>query len=446
MIQFSYENCLKEKIAENGLDTSQLDALKGKLESAHQALREKLSRGELGFAELPDATSIADRITEFASVNREKYDNFVVLGIGGSALGSIALQTALHSPFYNLLPRDKRNNCPRIFILDNIDPDLISAFLDTIDATKTLFNVITKSGSTSETISQFFIIRGILEKELGKNYKEHIVATTDPKKGLLREIATREGYTTFDIPPNVGGRFSVLSPVGLLSAAISGIDIHGLLKGAQEMRARCSEQDITINPAYAFAAIHYLFYNAARPIHIMFSYSQRMKDFADWFRQLWAESLGKRLDNSGKEVFIGPTPVKALGVTDQHSQAQLYIEGPQDKVITFISVEKPAHDVPIPKFENHFLGGQGLCQLFHAEEKATRAALTRRGRPNCTITLPSITPESVGEFIYMLELATACAGELFGINAFDQPGVELGKNLTYGLMGRPGYEQYRSQV
>ena len=446
MIQFSYENCLKEKIAENGLDASQLDGLKGKLESAHQALREKLSHGKLGFAELPDTTQVADRIAKFASVNHGKYDNFAVLGIGGSALGSIALQTALHSPFYNLLPRDKRKNCPRIFVLDNVDPDLVCAFLEIIDVTKTLFNVITKSGNTSETMSQFFIIRDILEKKLGKKGKERIVATTDPKKGLLREIATREGYATFDIPPNVGGRFSVLSPVGLLSAAISGIDIHGLLKGAQEMRARCSEQDIATNPAYAFALVHYLFYNAARPIHVLLSYSQRMKDFADWFRQLWAESLGKRLNNSGKEVFIGPTPVNALGVTDQHSQVQLYIEGPQDKVITFISVEKPAYDVPIPEFENHFLGGQGLVRLFHAEEKATRAALTRAGRPNCTITLPLITPESVGEFIYMLELATACAGELFGINAFDQPGVELGKNLTYGLMGRPGYEQYLKQL
>jgi glucose-6-phosphate isomerase len=179
----------------------------------------------------------------------------------------------------------------------------------------------------------------------------------------------------------------------------------------------------------------------------MMPYSDRLYGFADWFRQLWAESLGKEKDNNGQIVNVGPTPIKALGVTDQHSQIQLYREGPYDKIVVFLSVEKFGCEIKIPKFkEEHYLCGHTLNELFKSEERATIASLTQAKRPNLTITFPKIDEEHIGQFIYMLELATAYAGELFNIDAFNQPGVVLGKNYTYALLGRKGYEKYLEEL
>jgi glucose-6-phosphate isomerase len=261
---------------------------------------------------------------------------------------------------------------------------------------------------------------------------------------VLRAIADRESIATLPIPPGVGGRFSVLSAVGLLPAALVGIDIRALLEGARAMDRACDTGRLDRNPAGLFAALQWLAHTeAGAPIHVMMPYSDRLDSAADWFRQLWAESLGKRHDLQRRDVFTGPTPVKALGATDQHSQVQLYMEGPFDKTVTFLAVDEPGRDVGIPPLYPDidaigYLGGRTLGQLLDAERRATAAALAERGRMNMTLALPRPDEHALGQLIMMLEIATIYAGALYEVDPLDQPGVELGKELTYGLMGRPG--------
>ncbi|MFA5780127.1 MAG: glucose-6-phosphate isomerase [Elusimicrobiota bacterium] len=446
-IKLDYSNCISDFVGEHGLNQENLQALYPKLSSAYNIIQQKKQKGLLGFMELPYKTEDAKKINDFAKKQRAKFDDFVIIGIGGSALGNIALQTALNHPYWNLLSNKQRKKCPRLFVPDNVDPELIKSLLDVLNLKKTVFNIISKSGTTAECLANFFILKNALLKKVGaKNWQKHIIISTDEKKGYLRELAAREKIVSFVIPANVGGRFSVLSPVGLISAAFCGIKIEKLLEGAREMDARCG-QDISKNPAAIYAAIQYFLYQKGKKINVMMPYCQSLKDVSDWFRQLWAESLGKKTNIKNEIVNVGPTPVKALGVTDQHSQVQLYIEGPHDKIITFLSVEKYRVNVVIPKTsEKHYLEKHTLNELIKSEEEATRTALTKQQRPNCTITLPDVSEHTIGQLFYMLELATAYIGELFEINAFDQPGVELGKVLTYGLMGRTGFEKEKKEI
>ncbi|MBN1823777.1 MAG: glucose-6-phosphate isomerase [Endomicrobiales bacterium] len=446
IIRLNYANCMKDLVGENGIAAEELKVLESKVAEARKSIMEQKVAGKLGFMELPYNRGLAKKIADTARTMSKKFENFVVIGIGGSALGNIALQQALRHPQWNLLPRKGRKGGLRLFVPDNVDPDVLAGLMDVIDARKTVFNVISKSGTTAECIANYFVLRNLLEKKVGKKAKDHIIITTDASKGYLRELAAKEGIVNFEVPGNVGGRFSVMSPVGLVSAAFTGIDIKELLAGAADMNERCATDRLSENPAALYAVLQFLFYWQKRPISVMMPYSNALYGVADWYRQLWAESLGKKADRGGNSVFLGPTPVKALGATDQHSQVQLYIEGPQDKVITFLSVEKFNNAVKIPKFGDHYLGGRSLNELLKAEEEATRLALTSEGRPNLTVTLPKISPYTVGQLLYMLELATAYAGEFFNLNAFDQPGVELGKQLTYALMGRAGFEDRKKEV
>ena len=440
MISITIQNCLKPLVASSGISEEDIRRGAPALKVAADSLRVQRQEGKLGFFDLPDQALEAKKIQTLAQSWKGRYDNFVGVGIGGSALGNIALQTALRHPNWNFLSKDQRKGWLKVFIPDNVDPSLISGLLETLDVRKTLFNVVSKSGTTAECLANYFLFKNALEKKVGKTRAaKQIIFTTDPDQGYLREAGRKEGILTLDVPPNVGGRFSVLSSVGLLSAAAAGIDIASLLAGAKKMRDRCETVNLSKNPAALYAWAHKIFYDKGRRIHVMIPYSNELKDMADWFRQLWAESLGKAIDRKGRKVFVGPTPVKALGATDQHSQIQLYIEGPQDKLITFLSVDQFDRDIKIPSYDGHYLGGKTLGALFKAEERATRAALTKAGRPNLTVSIPKVTPESVGELIFLFELATAYSGEFFDLNAYDQPGVEEGKILTYALMGRNGY-------
>lgn len=448
-LRYDFNNLLAERVGVHGIGEAELKLLTPKIEEAANAI----AKMPLGFRELAYNTKLADEITVMASEIQERCDNFVVVGIGGSALGNIALHSALNHPEYNNLVRPPRRG-PRLFVPDNVDPDRINALLDAIDLDDTMFNVITKSGGTAETMSEFFVFREALIKKLGEErHVEHIVITTDPEKGELREIVGKFGYSSLPIPPDVGGRFSVLSAVGLLSAAVTGIDIHTLLNGAAEMDEICKKsKKLWENPALTGAALHYLMEKAkGTNVQVMMPYSHALRDVADWFRQLWAESLGKRVDRKGKVVHTGQTPEKALGATDQHSVMQLYIEGPFDKVITFLTVDEFETSVEIPHaFDEYeavkYLGGHTLNELINAEQRATELALTQSGKPNCAIRLEKVDERGVGALLYLLEMQTAYAGELYNINAFDQPGVELGKDFTYGLMGRKGYDAKRREV
>ena len=385
-------------------------------------------------------------VKEYASMIKDRFENILVLGIGGSALGGIAVTEALLKPYWNLLTEERREGLPRIFFLDNIDPDAISSLLDILDLKKTLVNVITKSGSTAETMSQFMIVKDRLEKELGDTYRYNFVATTDKKTGVLRQIAEQEGYKTFVVPDDVGGRFSVFSAVGLLPLALVGIDIDAIVNGVKDMDLALKNTDIRENIAAQNALIHYLMdTKKGKNLSVMMPYSSRLKYVSDWYVQLWAESLGKNKDKNGADVNIGPTPIKALGATDQHSQIQLYNEGPNNKVINFIRVEEFDTTLEIPRIFEYtgigYLGGKTINQLINAEADSTRVALSDYCRPTVTITLPKVDGYNVGQLLYMLAVQTAIAGELYNINTFNQPGVEQAKNYTYALMGRAGYEE-----
>ncbi len=446
-IRVNFNNMMKHRLGSYGISEMDIKNLSSKINLAIKNLKQKREDGKLGFMYLPYDTKTNEDIKKVSSIVKDRFENLLVLGIGGSALGTIALHKALKHPFYNLLPKEKRKT-PKLFVIDNVDPEVANGIFDVIDIKKTLVNVITKSGETAETVAFMKIIWDKLIKQVGKNkLRDHIVITTDKTKGALRKIVNENGFISFTVPENVGGRFSVLSPVGLFPLACVDVDIDELLKGAEYMDSFVTINNVWKNPAFMSALLHYIADKKfGAKITVMMPYSNALKDISDWFAQLWAESLGKKYSNDGKIVNEGLTPVKALGATDQHSQVQLYNEGPYDKVITFIRVENFKKDEVMPhnfKEEETFsyLSGYSMADLLNIEQRATEVALTKNKRMNMTITLPEISEFTLGQLIYMLEVETAFMGELYNINAFDQPGVEAGKIATYALMGRKGYKE-----
>jgi len=449
MLTLNYLNVLSETIgSEHGLQESDLAAMQPRLNDAHHNVRQLGTSGKVGFMDLPHQKEEAKRILAWAKKTKGQFDTLVVLGIGGSALGNTAVQHALKTPYWNLLPNKDRKGWLRLFVLDNVDPRWTADLLNVLDVKKTLFNVISKSGTTAECLANYFIFREALNKKVGaKKAAKHLVFTTDASKGYLRDAAIKEGIQSFVIPANVGGRFSVLSPVGLISAALTGVDILSLLEGAEIMSRRCTNGSLKENPAAMYAAIQYQYLQKGKKLSVLLPYSQNLWSMADWYRQLWAESLGKRVDRKGNVVHVGPTPIKALGVTDQHSQAQLYMEGPFDKIITFLSVKDFNRKTAIPKVDKaHYLSGRSLNELLKAEEQGTRSALTKAQRPNVTVTLSEISPLTMGQLFFFFEMSVAYMGELMNINAYDQPGVELAKEYTYALMGRSGFETQKAEL
>ena len=442
MIKFDYRNADSAVVGSaDGLNLSEeFAAYKDRIAEIIADLNKRKDKpGQwLQWMNLGYSEETAWYVKEYAALVRNRFDNILVLGIGGSALGGIAVTEALLKPYWNLLTPEQRNNYPRIFFLDNIDPDTMTALFDMLDWKKTLVNVITKSGDTAETMSQFLVVKKRLEQELGDDYRKNIVATTDQRTGILRQISEQEGYKTFVVPDDVGGRFSVFSAVGLLPFALVGLDIDEITNGIKDT-------DINENIAAQNALIHYLMDTKLKKnLSVMMPYSSRLKYVSDWYVQLWAESLGKSETLSGEHVHIGPTPIKALGATDQHSQIQLYNEGPNDKIITFIRVGEFDNTLEIPKIFEYtgigYLGGKTINNLMNAEADSTKVSLSDYARPTVTITLPKVNGYNVAQLLYMLEVQTAIAGELYNINTFIQPGVEQAKNYTYALMGRVGYE------
>jgi glucose-6-phosphate isomerase len=429
-VTFDYRNLLE---VEGGLRSDELDEVRPRLQ---QAVDELLGSPP-GFMRLPKTSEYAEASVGVAEeILGSGATDFIHVGIGGSALGPMAIQKALNDPYYNALPAEDRRG-PRLHFAENTDPNTLAAILDFADATATWVNVVTKSGSTAETMANFLVIRGWLAEALGDfGYQERTIATTDPEEGYLKDIADREDLKLLPIPKDVGGRFSVLTPVGLLPASVTGLDVHALLAGAAQCVDEVNEQG-TQHPAVVGAAMHYLMDTTrGRNVRVMMAYADALERLAAWFVQLWAESLGK----DGK----GSTPHGAVGTTDQHSQIQLYMQGPQDKVVEIVEVENHPRDLEIPRaYEDldgvAYLGGHTLAELLNVECDATRKALTEAGRPNSTIRLGTVSEENLGYLFQALEVQTAVAGSLYGVNAFDQPGVEAGKQITYKGMGRPGY-------
>ncbi len=453
-LKLDYAHMMADIIGnENGVETAELDRFLKKGVRAVGTLRDLVKAGKLGFAKLPFDKQLPDDLKSLGDRIAAEVDNFVVLGIGGSALGSTALHMALHHPYYNLLPRDRRGDRPRIFVIDNPDPELAAGVLENLNLNRTAVNIISKSGGTTETMALAMLFLKEMEGKIGREkMRERVIATTDPGRGALRALAEREGYRTLEVPPDVGGRFSVLSAVGLLSAAVSGVDIAAVIDGARIMNEACFEPDVASNPALAAAVLKSIaYFSKGKSITVMMPYSNALVGIADWFKQLWAESLGKRVDRSGKVINIGQTPIEALGATDQHSQVQLYMEGPYDKLITFLAVKEYRERVSIPDigFDDEaisYLSGKTLNDLIKAEQRAMALALAQAGRPNMTIELDEISERTVGMILYMLEVQTAITGEIFKVDTFNQPGVEKGKKLTYAMMRRKGYERLGEEI
>lgn len=440
MLKYNYRNLLHSKHLPAAITPQRLQNYAPACQNAHEELTADRHNNILGFFDLPDQS--VDHILEYTAALDSRFDTMVVLGIGGSALGNKALYSALKTE--RKLPR-------RVLVYDNVDPVFLQEILEQINLDTTIFNVITKSGTTAETMAGYMILTDIVKKRFPDDYKRRIVITTDREKGFLRQVIRNEGYQSFIVPDNVGGRFSVLTDVGLLSSAFAGMDIKELLRGAGAMRDRCAIADFMENPAYLNGLLHFHYMREGRNISVMMPYSNSLYDFADWYRQLWAESLGKRRDIRGREVMVGQTPVKALGTTDQHSQVQLYAEGPMDKVFTFLTVESFQHDFIIPALhpdrpEVSYLGGKKLSQLLNAEALATSIALTKAGRPNATIAFPTLDEYHLGEFIMLYEVQTVFTGKLLHIDPLDQPGVEAGKIATYALMDKEGFDKERAEI
>ncbi|MCG3180008.1 MAG: Glucose-6-phosphate isomerase [Phycisphaerae bacterium] len=453
MLRIDYRNVLQDQVGAAGYSEGQLNDIG---QSAVAAVsRIEAETGKRAYRRLPsDKRMLADVLAM-----RDRFapgcENLVVLGIGGSALGNIALQRALNPPFYNLMAAGARPG-PRLFVMDNIDPGTLANLLEVLDGRldRTVFNVISKSGTTAETASQYLIIRRLLKERLGDGYARRIVAVTDAAHGTMRAISDAEGYATLPVPDGVGGRFSVLSAVGLFSAAMCGIDVEALCGGGREMVERCRDaSDWRANPAALLGTLYKTANDRGQRIHVMMPYADALMGLCDWFRQLWAESLGKLHDLDGRLVRAGDTPVVALGATDQHSQLQLYREGPLDKLFTLHEVERYAAELSIPAdFPDDptlaTLGGKELGHLLSAEKRATEYALCVSGRPNLTLLWPRVDAEHVGQFILLYELATSVMGLLLNIDAYDQPAVELGKQAAHGLLGRKGkpYEELAAEV
>lgn len=452
-ISLYWKNATADAVgSKHGVTNDELKKLSPRIKQIHQQMIAERKAGRLRYRDLPYDEDMLDAVKSQVEHFRDRCDVLVVLGIGGSALGNIALQNALNPYTYNLMS-DRTRPGPVLFVLDNVDPDQIKSVVDFITPRlkRTIVNVISKSGETAETAGQFILFRDLLQKKLGAKYTDNILATTDPKGGTLREICKADGYRTLEVPEGVGGRFSVLSAVGLFSAAMCGIDIDALMQGAADMDKRLGDANVLKNPAAMIAAVHYALDRKGKPISVMMPYSTSLYYLADWFRQLWAESLGKQDGLKKKNVFTGQTPIKALGTTDQHSQVQLYREGPNDKIITFLEVENYGNKLTIPGSMKHvetlrYLAGANFQGLIGAEKLGTEYALLESQRPTMSVVFPAITPQTIGQFLYLYECAVSYMGGLYEINTYDQPAVQLGKDATYALMGKDGFADLAKKI
>jgi glucose-6-phosphate isomerase len=458
-LRLDFANVMGDTItSENFLSRNDLEKIEKRVLSALEEVKEeKEKKEELSFLHLPNAYSekygktifgdtlwnAKEFIEQKAKLIRDQFSDYIQIGIGGSALGGIALYNALNN---KKITGEKGNICT-IHMPDNIDPDWLGEVLYSIDPEKTFLSVITKSGDTVETIANFFVFYNALKKKIPVvKLRDNLVIMTNPERGALAELSKKEGFTLIPIPDSVHGRFSVLSPGGLMTAAVSGINIDELLEGARVMNEATDKLSLWENPVLLYAAIHYLV-NTQKNIDtlILMPYSQKLRTIADWYSQLVAESLGK----NGK----GVTPVKALGATDQHSQLQLYNDGPKNKFVTFFSVDKFNREIKIPaefpEWEEYsYLHGHTINEFINSSRMATAFSLYKNGVPNCTIHIPGLIPFYMGQLFMLLEKVISILGKLYEINAFNQPGVEESKEYARAMLGKEGekYDEVRKEI
>lgn len=440
-VRLDVNGMLHDAIGADGLTRGEVEGLVERAAESARSLRARRAAGELPVYDLPQQTDALRRISALAAEVRQEVDALVVLGIGGSALGSRAILQAL------------ADGAKRVEVADNVDPSTFGRLLDSLDLTRTAFNVVSKSGETAATMAQFLIVRDRLLRGLGAiDYKPRVIVTTDAVQGSLRQIVNDEGFRDLAVPAGVGGRFSVLTAAGLFPAAVAGVRIEDLLAGAAWMDGRLRTDNLWENPAHLLGALLYLAETRRKKnVVVLMPYSDRLRAFARWFAQLWAESLAKSADLEGNPTHSGQTPQPAVGATDQHSQLQLYLEGPPDKVVVFIRVEDHGREIEIPNAYGDlegvgYLSGKGLGTLLNMEQRATELALEKHGRMTMTLSLPQLNAFTLGQLFFLFEAATLFAGALHRVNSGDQPAAEEGRRLTFGLAGRKGWEDRAAEV
>jgi len=435
---------------------------------------------EAGFLQLPRRRAALRAVLEAAAKLRRGVDDVVHLGIGGSSLGAETLLRALAHPHHNLLS-PRRRRAPRVHFVDNADGDTLAGLLDCLDLRRTLLHVVSKSGGTVETAAAFAVLREAFARRR-INWRKRCVFTTGAS-GALRELAAAEGVPCLDFPEDVGGRWSALTPSGLLTPALAGVDVAAVVAGARRFAARVQVAPLRENPAAIAAAIAWLLAERrGKTIHAFMPYADGLEALSRWFVQLCGESLGKPRPSSGigaahepgesgaaardlhepaqrgggrdgltaRAEFaggVGPTPLPARGATDQHSQMQLFAEGPADKLVIFVAVARPRQRLALPGGPPAgWLRGIEMADLLRAEREGSAFALARAGRPTLTWELPTLTPAALGQLLTALEVQTACQAALYGIDAYDQPGVEAGKAQAFARLGRPGYDLQRREA
>ncbi len=427
---FNYTNVMEDAVGMEGISLADLQKISHKINDAYCNVISKYENEELGFMDL-----IYLDIKPYEDLKNysKNFNNIIIIGMGGSILGTQMVYEGVKGIYYNE-PKNHDNendndnfndNFKKVYFLDNSDPEKTYEIINLVDLEKTLVFAISKSGNTAETLANFLIIRDELIK-VSKNHKENIIIVANG--GKLKSIAEKENYTLFGIPENVGGRFSVLSSVGLAPLSCMGINIKMLINGAKNMDKICKIDDVFKNPALMNAVIHYILYCKGKTISVLMPYAERLHKFGMWYRQLWAESLGK----NGK----GQTPIVSVGAKDQHSQLQLYLDGPKDKIITFLRVDKFKYDLTIDgKNEGiDYLNNHKLSDLIISEQEGTESALRAKKVPNLCISINELNEYTLGKLIYMYEMQTAFMGEFLEINAFNQPAVEYGKEITRKLL------------
>lgn len=415
---------------------------------AHHSLHEKTGAGSdyLGWIDLPvnyDQEEFS-RIEKAAEKIRNDSDVLLVIGIGGSYLGARAAIEMLQHSFYNVLPKEKRCSPQIIFAGNNISSTYMMDIIDLLEGKDFSINVISKSGTTTEPAIAFRIFRKILEEKYGaEEARKRIYATTDKAKGALKTLANEEGYETFVIPDDIGGRYSVLTAVGLLPIAVSGADIRAMMKGAADAREDFSKSELDENPAYQYAAVRNILYNKGKTIEMLVNYEPALQYFAEWWKQLYGESEGK--DQKG--IF----PASANFSTDLHSLGQYIQEGRRDLFETVIKVEKPRRGLTIEAEDKdldglNYLAGKTVDFVNDKAFEGTLLAHTDGGVPNLIVSVPALDEYHFGYMVYFFEKACAMSGYLLGVNPFDQPGVEAYKVNMFALLGKPGFEEKKAEL
>ncbi|MUK90033.1 glucose-6-phosphate isomerase [Ornithinibacillus sp. L9] len=441
-IQFSYDNAL------SFFNQQEIDNLNDYVKVAHDALHNKTGPGNdfLGWIDLPENFDKEEYTRIKASAEKIKNDSdiLLVIGIGGSYLGAKAALEMLNHSFQNLLSKKERKSPQVIFVGHHMSSTYMSELFDVLEGKDVSVNIISKSGTTTEPAIAFRIFKQFLEEKYGKEEaKKRIYATTDKARGALKTVADEEGYETFVIPDDVGGRFSVLTAVGLLPIAVSGIDVDNMMQGAKQAMNDFSDPSLANNPAYQYAAVRNVLYNKGKTIEMLVNYEPHLQYFAEWWKQLFGESEGK--DQKG--IF----PASANFTTDLHSLGQYIQDGRRDLFETVLHVNKPKQEMTLEADEGNsdglnYLAGKTIHEINDKAYQGTLLAHTDGNVPNLVIELPVLDAYTFGYMVYFFEKACALSGYLLGVNPFDQPGVEAYKKNMFALLGKPGFEEEKANL